>query len=832
MSLIDNKGMETILNGLGSKLNDMEEHAYNSRPDYEQNDKTAPDYIKNRPFYDTRATEEVEITFDGTLDGKEYIQLDDGNYIVKVSYDVPEKESLIGETIRAFNGDTIEELTISEDAITVLSDDLYAIDFIFFAVNDTTVEGFSLSKGIWSIVVPGQFYLSYLKYTKTTGEIVEITFDGTPEGKEYIFLGPCFVKISNDAPEKESLIGGTIREYLDGDIDEYTISEDIINVVSDDLYAIRDHLFVINDTTFDGISLSKGIWSYHDPSFWMSYLKYTKTTGELKKIDGKYLQDIDWENITNKPFYDVIETQQFTYTNVSTSGQGAATLGSGRPFIEGETYTVIVNGESTEIVATDLGDGVLRLLYSGSSSTSNNIYYNEYTEGYVAWTWWSSGATVTIEGPFRDLKQIDKKYIPETVESIEGKTGDLSLSDFDLLQPYAVGYTIPLGDNYMAYQSIDSLGNSRWIAYGSWLFKRSSTGSVNVFNSSPVGNGVYITSYKRTNRSDTEPDEYAIVPSIYTKIITKGPGLTYPYFAHVMPQLDGKTVEDDWRCLTNIKYVKDYAIPTPETASVGQTIVVKAIDENGKPTEWEAADMPEVVQPDYNQNDKNAPDYIKNRPFYEHITNENNLMPEKSIEATTQSGDLWYQSGLNLGALQNSQFVSRSSVEVCCDGEVYEQVPVKSTYIGGGAYLVTIGNTETYPFKVDNGVAYFTTSGTHTLRVYEIVDPKTEIVTIPMKYLPVDTAELYVRQNSIPTGYAVSDYIDSNCLTKSNTTSYTPTSDYNPATKKYVDDVKQYVNDYTIPIPSVTEEDNDKILSVVDGKPAWITINNAEGVAY
>lgn len=32
----------------------------------------------------------------------------------------------------------------------------------------------------------------------------------------------------------------------------------------------------------------------------------------------------------------------------------------------------------------------------------------------------------------------------------------------------------------------------------------------------------------------------------------------------------------------------------PASASVGQTIVVKAVDENGKPTEWEATDFPEV----------------------------------------------------------------------------------------------------------------------------------------------------------------------------------------------------------------------------------------------
>lgn len=37
--------------------------------------------------------------------------------------------------------------------------------------------------------------------------------------------------------------------------------------------------------------------------------------------------------------------------------------------------------------------------------------------------------------------------------------------------------------------------------------------------------------------------------------------------------------------------IPDGGIPIPPTASVGQTIVVKAVDENGKPTKWEAADL-------------------------------------------------------------------------------------------------------------------------------------------------------------------------------------------------------------------------------------------------
>lgn len=41
----------------------------------------------------------------------------------------------------------------------------------------------------------------------------------------------------------------------------------------------------------------------------------------------------------------------------------------------------------------------------------------------------------------------------------------------------------------------------------------------------------------------------------------------------------------------NTEDTGDY-IPTPATAEIGQTIVVKAVDDSGKPTEWEAADFP------------------------------------------------------------------------------------------------------------------------------------------------------------------------------------------------------------------------------------------------
>jgi hypothetical protein len=56
-------------------------------------------------------------------------------------------------------------------------------------------------------------------------------------------------------------------------------------------------------------------------------------------------------------------------------------------------------------------------------------------------------------------------------------------------------------------------------------------------------------------------------------------------------------------------------IPKVQAATVGQTVVVKTVDENGKPTEWEASDFSSTqVQPDWLQADDSEADYIKNKP--------------------------------------------------------------------------------------------------------------------------------------------------------------------------------------------------------------------------
>lgn len=56
----------------------------------------------------------------------------------------------------------------------------------------------------------------------------------------------------------------------------------------------------------------------------------------------------------------------------------------------------------------------------------------------------------------------------------------------------------------------------------------------------------------------------------------------------------GTNKDDGSKKLATEEYVNNEiadCIKAPATASVGQTIIVKAVDESGKPTEWEAADM-------------------------------------------------------------------------------------------------------------------------------------------------------------------------------------------------------------------------------------------------
>lgn len=90
------------------------------------------------------------------------------------------------------------------------------------------------------------------------------------------------------------------------------------------------------------------------------------------------------------------------------------------------------------------------------------------------------------------------------------------------------------------------------------------------------------------------------------------------------------------------KYVDDSVancIKSPASAEVGQIVKIAAVDDAGKPTAWEAVDLPEQVQPDWNQNDDTATDFVKNRPFYKE-TLEPVPLYETAVELSLHGDDI------------------------------------------------------------------------------------------------------------------------------------------------------------------------------------------------
>ena len=71
-----------------------------------------------------------------------------------------------------------------------------------------------------------------------------------------------------------------------------------------------------------------------------------------------------------------------------------------------------------------------------------------------------------------------------------------------------------------------------------------------------------------------------------------------------------------FRRLASGWYQTELSLEICDPIQAGQAMVVKALDENGKPSRWEAADIPVVVQPDLSQNDPNAADYVKGRTHH------------------------------------------------------------------------------------------------------------------------------------------------------------------------------------------------------------------------
>lgn len=130
------------------------------RSDWEQNDSTSVDYIKNRPFYEDVS---VNITWDGDTAGKTEVDLTSalGFNVYLVSDATPSAEDLIGATMRIYTGSDTMEIPLSSEYVQTISDNIILLAegnaFVIIADN-SEYNGITFpSKGTYFVNIDGTY---------------------------------------------------------------------------------------------------------------------------------------------------------------------------------------------------------------------------------------------------------------------------------------------------------------------------------------------------------------------------------------------------------------------------------------------------------------------------------------------------------------------------------------------------------------------------------------------------------------------------------------------------------------------------------------------------
>lgn len=98
-----------------------------STPDYNQNNPTASDYIKNRPGGYTVNYPALDIEWDGVIGDRVSVDIVEGVKFVKVSDEIPKAEQLVGGTVIGKMGDESYPFTITDEQIENYGDSIYGI---------------------------------------------------------------------------------------------------------------------------------------------------------------------------------------------------------------------------------------------------------------------------------------------------------------------------------------------------------------------------------------------------------------------------------------------------------------------------------------------------------------------------------------------------------------------------------------------------------------------------------------------------------------------------------------------------------------------------------
>ena len=136
--------------------------AQSVKPDWNQNDPNAKDYIKNRPGGYAVAPS-FEITWDGDTTGKETVDMGNGSTLVKIADEAPPIDefdtgngyrSVITADVKYANGNhetkQVETGLQSGDGFWICQNDFSTI--LGVTADQVSIEGMTFTKGLWFLV--------------------------------------------------------------------------------------------------------------------------------------------------------------------------------------------------------------------------------------------------------------------------------------------------------------------------------------------------------------------------------------------------------------------------------------------------------------------------------------------------------------------------------------------------------------------------------------------------------------------------------------------------------------------------------------------------------
>lgn len=217
--------------------------------------------------------------------------------------------------------------------------------------------------------------------------------------------------------------------------------------------------------------------------------------------------------------------------------------------------------------------------------------------------------------------------------------------------------------------------------------------------------------------------------------------------------------------ITNRIATEDYVtivtgekITSPFTGLVGQTIVVKEIDENGRPVKWECVDissggnsgsgLPKHIQSDWNENNPNAEGYIANRTHWSE-TNRDTIIEEINRTSAYGFGESWQwdidieQPNLVVGetyAVVIGDY-SHNSAECICTCFEYTNEYDETSIVIGNPSIIDGEDGTGEPFYIyshdENDYGIVTNDDVLSIAVYHVVET---VHKIDAKYLPDSTS--------------------------------------------------------------------------------------------